>query len=145
MWLPLHSIVSEVNYHVATVEDGSFFCLSQQWFTHGASVHLPALPLRSLVFPRPPSSPRLIGRDPPALCIAAVLWSCVNFQNRLHPLTSPHLYRLIMVRTLYLCLPHLVPPSSYYYCRWSRSLSSSFQLSICQCGLCEAFNKIHGF
>ena len=47
-----------------------------------------------------------------------------QFMNCLPPLTSTHLYRLIMVCKLYLCPLCLVVPSPYYYCRQSCSLSS---------------------
>ena len=45
-------------------------------------------------------------------------------------LTSPHLYRLITIRTLFLHLPHLVPSSPYYNCRHSCLLSSSFNCPV---------------
>ena len=79
MWLRLCSLVSRVNYHVTTVEDGSFFRLSQQRFPHGASVCLhctcssPEVPG---FFPKPP-----LGRDCPALCLAACLMIPCQFSK----------------------------------------------------------------
>ena len=81
-----------------------------------------AVPLRSMVFPRPPTS-HFLGRDPPALrCVASLVILC-QFQNHLRSLT---------VCTLYVHLPHLVTPCPYYmyYCCRSCSLSSTSSLSV---------------
>ena len=94
-------------------------------FAHGVSIRLPAIHPRSLVSLGPSTSPDLLGRDPPALCRAAHLMIRCQFQNHLiHEF--PHPYSLITVRTVYLRLPRLAPPSPYYYCHWSCSLSNSF-------------------
>ena len=61
-------------------------------FARGASVCLPTLPLKSMVFPGSPTSPRLLGRDPPALSLAAHLVILCQLQNRLHSLMSPCIY-----------------------------------------------------
>ena len=58
-----------VNYHVATVEDGSFFCCHNNG----------SLMARASIY-MVPTSPHLLGRDP-ALCLAARLVIPCQFQN----------------------------------------------------------------
>ena len=63
-------------------------------------------------------------------------------------LTSPHLYRLITVRALFLRLPHLVPSSPSYNCRCSCLLSTearSFNCPVANTDVCKAFDEIYGF
>ena len=55
----------------------------KQRFACGLSVRLPALPLRFPVVPGPPTFPRLLERDPPALRLAARRAIPCQFQNHL--------------------------------------------------------------
>ena len=83
-----------------------------------------------LVFPGHPTSPCLLGRDPPALRLAARIMMPCQFSKSSYSLTPLHLYRFKAVCILYLHPPRLVPSCPYYYCRRSCSLSSSYFLTV---------------
>ena len=85
LWLRVHTVVSEVNYRMSTVEDGSFFCCHNNGsFVAQASIYQ-LFPWGPQVFHGQPTSPCLLRRDP-ALRLAACLVIPCRFQSRLYSL-----------------------------------------------------------
>ena len=108
MWLPVCSLVSRVNYHVATVDDRFFRCRNNGFSRcEHPSTHVPALPLRSLVLPGPPTFPCFFRTGSSCFMPCSPLPDLVSI-SKLFSLMSPDLYHLITVCTVhYILVSHV--------------------------------------
>ena len=131
-----------VNYHVVTVEDGSFFCQVHSWHKCPST----CFSLRFLVYPGPPTSPHFLGRDPPAVHFAAHLLIPCQFQNHLLSLTSLHL-AISSNNSSYIIFSSPTSCTSLFLLLLLSVLllSIKFFFSIYQYEFHKAFSKFHFF
>ena len=107
----------------------------------------PALPLRSLVSPRLPTSPGFLRWYAPVAHLVARLMTPFQSQGHL-PSMSPRLYHLVMVRTccLHFHLPRLAPPPVISTVRsWRERPSMRLIQRVLKAGSVYALNRKDAF